>query len=87
MIKHGICIEIDVLGNHTLKGPGDLVNLKCALVKHQLTTLVSLTHVHCYEFDHKFYCDMQVEYIFRQLSSFNLIRIAFADACHSYHFC
>merc|ERR1719193_194662 len=59
IIKHGICVQIDALGSQTLKGPGDLINLKSAVIDAQITTMVALTHVHCYEFDRKFYCDMQ----------------------------
>ena len=53
MIKRGICIEIDILGNHTLRGPGEVINILSAITKHQVTSIISLSHVYCYEFDEK----------------------------------
>ena len=59
LIKRGIFIEVDILGNHMLRGPGDLINVVSALTKYQLSTIVSLTHVQCYVFDKQFYTDLQ----------------------------
>ena len=53
MIKRGICIEIDILGNHTLRGPGEVINLLSAITEYQVSSIISLSHVYCYEFDDK----------------------------------
>ena len=57
LIKQGVCIEVDILGNHMVKGPGDMINLVSAVTKHQVTTIVALTHVHCHEFDRRLFAD------------------------------
>ena len=54
LIKHGICIEVDVLGNITLRGPGDTLNLISTITKFQSSTFISLTHVYCYEMGRQF---------------------------------
>ena len=59
LIKRGYCVEVDILGNHILRGPGDLVNFISAVAKFQMSTVITITHVHCYEFDKQFYAESQ----------------------------
>ena len=46
IIKKGFCLEIDLLGNVMVRGPGDSVGMLSLLVGQQLTTVITHTYVH-----------------------------------------
>ena len=57
IIKKGLVIEVDLLGNVLLRGPGEAVGVVSLWVGQQMKTTITHTYVHAFWVDSKLFVD------------------------------